>query len=237
MKKAKILALILVASLMLTGGAYALWNQSIHLTTSASMGKMDVGFTCDKCIYPLTLLPGIAGGSYGYGYSHTYGDFENYMNPMTGTVSADKQTLTVTVGKMYPGAKYGLNFTIENTGDVPFKLQGVTITRTDGNADLFAKLKGSFTFKYQDANGVMQQRTVASSALTSAGLGAAIVTACSDIVVYPGAQIIGFANQDDVTTIMQVSVDDTISGDQFETDSATFTVDFNWQQCTPVPVA
>ena len=230
MKKAKILALILVASLMLTGGAYALWNQNIELTTTAAMGEMDLELTCANRVYPLSFMPGIAPA----GYVFTRADMEEYMNPITGSVIADGQRFNVTVGDMYPGAKYGLDFQIRNTGDVPFSLQGVTITCTD-NWSLFSKLKGSFQFYYQHANSQPRVVSVAATDLTTEGLGAAITSACSDIIVYPGDELIGyFADQDEVSTFMQVLVDSTISNDDYENQHTSFVVDFNWQQCNPV---
>ncbi|PKM73085.1 MAG: hypothetical protein CVU91_05825 [Firmicutes bacterium HGW-Firmicutes-16] len=231
MKKAKVLALILVLSLMITGVAYALWNENVKLSTTAAMGEMDLELTCAHEVYALSFMPGI--DSIG---PFTYGDFEPYMNPLTGTVSADKQTITVNVAELYPGAKYGLNYQIKNTGDVPFKLQGVTITCTD-NWNLFSKLTGSFQFAYQRANGDRKLVTVPATALTADGLAAALVTACRDITLYPGDQLIGWAQDaDDVTTFMQVSVDDKIAGDDYEKQHTAFTIDFNWQQCNPVVI-
>lgn len=161
MRKTKILALILVLSLMITGVAYALWNQDTTLTTTAAMGKMDLALTCDHNIYPLSFMPGIDGGRH-----YTYADMEPYMNPLTGSVSADRQTITVNVGELYPGAKYGLNYEVRNTGDVPFKLQGVTIACTD-NWNLLSKMTGSFQFVYQKADGSRTLVFVPESALTT----------------------------------------------------------------------
>lgn len=232
MRKTKILAVILVMSLMITGVAYALWNQDTTLSTTAAMGNMDLALTCDHCIYPLSFMPGIERG----GYTWTRADMESYMNPLTGTVTADRQSINVNVGELYPGAKYGLNYALRNTGDVPFKLQGVTISCTD-NWSLFSKLTGSFQFYYQKASGERKLVTVPAAALTTEGLGAAIVAACSDIIVYPGDQLIGWcADQNEVTTFMQILVDKTISGDDYEDQHTAFTVNFNWQQCDPVLV-
>ena len=230
MKKAKILAVILVMSLMLTGVAYALWNENVTLSTTAAMGDMDLAITCDNHIYPLSFMPGI-----GLGRTYTQADLEDYMNPLTGSVSADRQSIAVTVGEMYPGAKYGLNYSIKNTGDVPFSLKGVTVTCTN-NAELFAKLTGSFQFIYQKANSATGTViSVPVSAMTADGLGAAIKNACKDIVVYPGDELIGYrANQDTVSTFMQVMVDSAITGDEYENQSTSFVVDFNWEQCNPV---
>ena len=230
MKKAKILAVVLVMSLMFTGVAYALWNDTVTLSTTAAMGEMDLTITCDNHIYPLSFMPGIGV----LGRSYTYADMEDYMNPLTGSVSADRQSIAVTVGEMYPGAKYGLNYQIKNTGDVPFKLKGVTITCTDNSA-LFAKLTGSFQFMYQKADGTKTPIFVSASALTAEGLGKAITDACQNLIVYPGDELVGYrADQDEVTTFMQVMVDSTIAGDDYENQSTSFVVEFNWEQCNPV---
>ncbi len=229
MKKARILALILVLSLMATGTAYALWNQNITLTTTATMGEMDVELTCSHDIYPLSFMPGI--DNFG---PWTYGDMEAYMNPLSGTVNAGKDTLDVVVGELYPGAKYGLDYEVRNSGDVPFRLEGVSVNCTD-NYSLFAKLSAGFKFIYQRANGTYDVIVVDPAALSSADFGASITAACANIILYPGDQLIGFfADQDDVRTFMQVLVDDTITGDEFETQHTAFTLKFNWQQCTPV---
>lgn len=229
MKKAKILAVILVMSLMLTGVAYALWNDTVELSTSAAMGKMDVAIEADNWVYPLSYMPGIGGEC-----CYTWQDIKDYMNPLTGIVAGDNQSIDVTVGNMYPGAKYGVDFVVRNTGTVPFSLEGVTITCTN-NWDLFSKLKGGFAFLFQHEDGTYDIVEVSEAALTTEGLGAAIVNACEGIVLYPNDELkCCYANQDGAATIMQVLVDDTISGDDFELQSTSFKVAFNWQQCNPV---
>lgn len=235
MKKAKILAVILVMSLMLTGVAYALWNQDTTVSTYAEMGKMDVQVICDPCVYPMSFMPGIGEGY----WWPDYADAEDYMDPLTGTVSWDYQSINVTVGDMYPGAKYGLNYAIKNTGDVPFKLNSATVSFTGGNYDLFTKLTGSFQFLYQHVNKAPQIITVPASALTSAGLGQAIVDTCTEnnVVLYPGDELKGtYAYQDKIATFMQVAVADTIIGDDFENQGTSFNVVFDWQQCTPTQI-
>lgn len=228
MKKAKILALVLVAALMLTGGAYAYWNQSISLSTTAAMGNMNVVVT-DACIHPLSYMPAVAG----MGWT-TMGLPDDYMNPLTGTISGDKQSVSVNVDKMYPGAKYGLDYQIQNTGTVPFKLAGVTVNCTN-NLDLFTHLTGAFQFSYVPANnlfGAPKTISVPATGLNASTLSKAIVDACSGIVVYPGDTLKGIKSDlDDVTTFMQVSVDSAIAGNDYEGQPVDFTITFNWQQC------
>jgi hypothetical protein len=234
MKKAKILALVLVAALMLTGGAYAYWNQSISLVTTAAMGDMNV-VVANPHVYPLSYMPGVVGRGW-----TTMGLPDDYMNSLTGSVSGDNSSVNVTVDKMYPGAKFGLDYQIQNNGDVPFSLKGVTVT-CNNNSELFAHLTGAFQFAYVPANnlrGATRVVTVAATGLSAAGLSDAIETACSDIVVYPGDSLRGIASDlDDVTTFMQVSVDGTIAGSDYENQPVAFTVAFDWQQCTPTQVA
>jgi len=232
MKKAKILALTLVAALMLTGGAYALWNQSINLSTTAAMGNMNVAVVADPSVYPMSSMPGIPDAS---GLYLNYG--EDYMNPMTGSVTNSGHDIQVTIGKMYPGAKYGLNYTIKNSGDVPFSLKGVSVTCTN-NADLFAKLTGKLQFYYQKSTGVKQAISVDCGNLNSATLGTTIASALASIVVYPGDELTGFTTDaGKVTTFMTVSVDSGIAGSDFESQSTSFNIAFDWQQCNPVQVA
>ena len=222
MKKVKIIAFILVMSVMLTGAAYALWNQNITLATSAATGWMDVQVTCQPHIYPISYMPGLG-----------ILPIEDYMNPITGSVASDKQSITATVGDLYPGAEYGLDFTIKNTGDVPFRLSDVNVNCT-ANWALFSKLSGGFQFAYQSPNFAPRVITVPMTALSSATFGDAITAACANVVLYPGDELVGFLSHQDVgVTFMQVLVDNTIAGDDFENQTTTFTVDFVWEQCTP----
>ena len=234
MKKAKIIALILVMSLMLTGGAYALWNQNITLTTAADTGVMDVSVMCAQ-IYSLSTMQAIPGPNWYDGYT------DDYMNLSCG-ITNQTHGIQVTVDHMYPGAKYGINFTIKNTGTVPVKLQDVIIARASGDAGLFAQLKGGFSCIYQPATGLPTTIVLppSSSGYTIATLGTAIKTACSNVILYPNDQLISCpivpSTQDRVSSIMQVSLSDTITGNDYENANATFTIDFAWQQC-PVTVA
>jgi len=223
MKRVKFIAIILVVAIMLVGTAYALWNQDITLTTTAAMGEMDVEVICDACVYPLSVMPGLP-----------FGVPEDYMNPISGSVASDRQSITVTVGDLYPGAEYGLNFTIKNTGDVPFCLKDVTITCNE-NWNLFTKLTGALQFAYQSDNFEAQYITVAASSLSDGSLADAIEAACADVILYPGDELVGgFSHQDIGTTSMQISVDSTITGDQFENETTIFTINFNWEQCAPL---
>jgi len=222
MKKAKVLAIILVVSVMLTGAAYALWNQNIAITTSAAMGEMNVEVTGNPHVYPLSYMSGLG-----------WLPAEDYLDPIQGSVAVDKQSISVNVGDLYPGAKYGLDYSIKNTGDVPFKLSDVNITCT-ANTELFDKLSGGFQFLYQSAQGATKIINVPASALSSATFADAVVSACADIVLYPGDELVGWcAHQDMATTFMQVLVDNTITGDEFENQSTSFKVDFVWEQCNP----
>jgi len=226
MKKAKILALVLVAAFMLTGGAYALWNQTINLSTTDTMGNMNATITCGSSVNTLSSMPAINNGG---------SDLEDYMYPVTSSVISDAHGIQVTVGNMYPGAKYGVNYTIKNTGTVPFALSDAAVTCSAG-PDLFAKLTGSFQFTYTSlATNRSTPITVAPTALSStAALKTAIMNAFSGVVIYPGDQLTGYYNSEDkVATAMQVLVDGGISGSDLEGASTTFNIAFVWQQCQP----
>lgn len=232
MKKVKILTVILVLSLMLTGTAYALWSQNITVTTSAAMGEMNAELSCGNYVYPLSYMPGIAAS-----WAGTYKDMEPYMNPLTGTVTADRQSFNVNVENMYPGAKYGVTFGVKNTGDVPFTLQGCTVQFTGGDWNLFKRMTGSFQFIHEKENGSYVMYTVPAASLADGNLGTAILKVFTDnnIVVYPGDQLVSwYDTQNNVRTFMQVSVDKGILADEFENTNTAFTVDFNWQQCDPI---
>lgn len=229
MKRVKFLALVLVVAVMLVGTAYALWNQNITLTTTAEMGEMDVEVICDAHVYPLSVMPGLGL------------PVEDYMDPIYGTVASDRQSISVTVGDLYPGAEYGLNFTIKNTGDVPVCLSDVVITCTSNGA-LFNKLSGAFQFLYIPVNGTSSPVYVPMTAFAGGALEAAIIQACDDcnVVLYPQDELAGTwisFGQDDGTIAMQVLVDDSITGDQFENQSTSFNIVFGWEQCEPVSLS
>jgi len=214
-------------AVMLVGTAYALWNQNITLTTTAAMGEMDVEVVCDPWVYPLSTMPGLEW----YGSSP-----EDYIGPISGDVSSDKQSITVEVKDLYPGGEYGLNFTIKNTGDVPFCLKDVVLTCT-GNTALFNRLTGAFQFMYQSENYDAQYIKVGPEAFSDGTLADALLAECEDVILYPGDELVSWwghpGMQDVATTFMQVLVDDEITGDQFENQSTSFRIDFVWEQCQP----
>ncbi len=227
MRKVRILAAILVLSLMLTGAAYALWNQSITVTSQATMGEMDVQISCAS-IARLSTMPGL-------GFPNEF-----YFDAAEPTVAADNHSVTFSVSDVYPGAKYGLNFTIKNTGDVPAEITDVAIDSS--YPALFALMDGSFSFVHmRQVNGiwgpVADDQTIYVPQCDLANLGAAIEAACSGVILYPGDELIPVYGPDVPAdwgyNMLNITIDESISGNDYETQGITIWTSFGWTQCDP----
>lgn len=109
MKKPKILIASLAASVMIMGSGYAYWTQDLEIDNTVSTGYLDVKFV-----------------------QASVGDYDNRgvsdLVTVDKSIAEDGQSMTFTVGNLYPGAGAALNFVVENTGTVNAKVSGVTGT-------------------------------------------------------------------------------------------------------------
>lgn len=162
MKKGKVLAMVLVAALMLSGIGYALWSDSIVLTSTAQTGKIDVDFvkydgdehgTCEERalaeVNELTQMDGV------FYLGHTPPDAPDDENDDWNDALFTEDAIYFTVSNLYPQAKYELKYIVENNGTVPAILKGQVLQLESGDEDLFLQLKGSIsTSDYNDILGV-----------------------------------------------------------------------------------
>lgn len=159
MKKAKVLALVLAVALMLSGIGYALWSDSIVLTSTASTGNIDVDFVAAKpnClggetegrahaeVNELTLMDG------NYYLGHDPVDKAEDASDDWNDAYFTEDAIYFTVSNLYPNAKYELKYAVRNNGTVPVVLKGQAVEFVDGYEDLFLQLKGKIsTEDYSD---------------------------------------------------------------------------------------
>ena len=117
MKKTKIIALVLCASIMLMGAGYAYWSDTLTINNTVATGELNVRFT------DATLTTGETGTQY-----LQFGDGVN-----TNAIVTDKN-LNLKVGNLYPGASYKLNANFENNGTIPAVAYGMIVSDDTTNA-------------------------------------------------------------------------------------------------------
>lgn len=221
MKKTRVLALVVCAAVMLMGVGYALWSEDITVTTSASMGKVDVTILGDhNKVEALTQMCAVDGK---YEYME--------LAPPT----SNKSSITAHLSNLYPNAKYRISFKIKNTGDFPVKLAAATFSPelTPGGASFYDQLKGSITMNHVRPGITNPLAAVVTGIRSFANLGSAIVSAASNIVLMPGDEIfVGWGNGDTSEDAFTVVVPN-FEGGAYEGASAGFSLTFNWQQCAP----
>lgn len=120
MKKIGILALVLVFVLGTLGVGYAMWDKTLFIDGTVNTGEVDAIFTTAECVED----PEAEGKDVG---SCT----------LTGV---GEQTLTITITNGYPCYGCTVNFTVDNIGTIPVKVESfdlsgvppeITVTWTD----------------------------------------------------------------------------------------------------------
>lgn len=220
MKKHKILIVALAMAVMLTGAGYAYWTQTLTIENTVNTGNMDVGFLC----------PGDEDWDDGY-ISGNHSDLVD----LDVERAANRQSIDFTVGNFYPGAGASLDFVVQNTGTVAAKITNVTGTVTNNQA-LCDALNYQYTkvvkvdvnrhhyyYDIQDVN-----------ANNVSDLAAGLTNALDDIILQPGDVLILVAERfgpDEVSAPgYNILMPDTITGNQFESQSASFNLALNFTQ-------
>lgn len=151
MKKAKVLALVLTVALMLSGIGYALWSDSIVLTSTAETGFIKVDFVdtrpncndwpirADAEVDELTVMNN--GDVYKNYLKHDPEDAAT--DPVDDWNDAEftDEGIYFTVEKIYPNAQYELKYTVQNNGTVPVIFKGQEVEFVEGDWALFMELK------------------------------------------------------------------------------------------------
>ena len=109
MKKIGILALVLVFVLGTLGVGYAMWDKTLFINGTVNTGEVDAYFTTATCD-DIGIDPG----------------YDKDVGSCTVT-GAETQTLTITINNGYPCYTATIDFTIDNIGTIPVKVQSLTI--------------------------------------------------------------------------------------------------------------
>lgn len=126
MKKTKLLAVVLVVSIILMGAGYAYWQQDLKINATVDTGYLNVQFAPSshvigdvdgKIQLPKDLWKAIT--------NPTDFDGSEYMD-VSVNGSEDNHDVEFTFSEIYPGAGGYVSFKIVNTGTVPAKLTSVT---------------------------------------------------------------------------------------------------------------
>lgn len=128
MKKTKIIAGVVILSLVLAGIGYAIWADELSIGTTVSTGILEVEFV--ESHFPVEV----------------YDAFSDLQ------VTRDKDTLTVICSNMYPGMYLTICSEMENTGTIPALFDRVTVNFR-GNEELKNELFVSMlNFALYDSN-------------------------------------------------------------------------------------
>lgn len=118
MKKTRIIAFVLIVSLMLMGAGYAAWTDRVVISNTVSTGELKVEFI-ESCLHPwATEFDNI-------GSEPPYLDAE---------IEHGAKTTTVTISNMYPGSTAIYEAMIKNLGTIPAKIDNVDITFSDNTS-------------------------------------------------------------------------------------------------------
>ncbi len=121
MKKSKIIASILILSIMLMGAGYAIWTDSAKITNTVNSGNMNVEFVSTSETCPLIHLPNI-------------GNLEIGSDYVESSINLDEpKTITVTVDNLYPGTGVLYAAKFENKGTIPAVIENVEVNFTEDN--------------------------------------------------------------------------------------------------------
>jgi len=102
-KKTMSLFVLILLATSLIGVTYGMWSEALFVNVTVKTGTLDAEWTVGT----------------GYDNEQPGKDFSN----ITGTLSPDKKTLTVTVKNAYPCIDYYLPVDINNTGTIPWIIQ------------------------------------------------------------------------------------------------------------------
>lgn len=219
MKKTKFLVLVLAVSIMLVGAGYAYWDQTLTLRNTVNTGFLNVSFILptdddwdETNVATWDRLP--------WEYDKT--------DRVTVYHSPIENGIKFAVGNFYPGAGASLAFKIFNTGSVAAKVKDVTINNINNPA-----LADALEYRFQVVGYNIASHqyepydVIVADSLND--LEAKLSSVLADIEIPPRHCLyLGPTNN----LRYQVTMPNTISGDDFESQSTSFDLNFNFIQTT-----
>lgn len=134
MKKTRILAAALIASVMLVGAGYAAWTDKLTINSTVSTGELNVDFV-QSCLTPVV---GTSEESYA-GNSKIITIPAPYASAKID--SWDKKQINITIKDLYPGSLSLLAAKIQNNGTIPAKFDKAEVIFNDKDCKKLDKLK------------------------------------------------------------------------------------------------
>ncbi len=108
MKKARFIALVLVAALLLIGAGYAYWSDTLSIKNQVSTGEFKIEFTQGNKIF------GASG--------------EKWINKTAAIRENNPNIIDVEISNFYPGRDVRCEFEATNMGDIPVVFKDATVT-------------------------------------------------------------------------------------------------------------
>lgn len=143
MKKVKIIALVMVFSIMLMGVGYAAWTDKVTLNTTVSTGIFDVDFT--QVSANAINEPDI------FNIDSQIKDLGSNLDAEAIDNGTASDRIVVNAGNLYPGASFKVDAQVTNTGTIPAILNNVTTT-TGGDAAFLDLLQVKIVYSDGPAN-------------------------------------------------------------------------------------
>lgn len=151
MKKSKVLAAALISALILTGAGYAVWTDSLKVTTVAKTGEMKVKFLGNEKIKVVNYIPNSFSGKDDHYveilWKHTAleQDSDNYINTSFKKDISSSSKAIFTLNNLYPGSGASYAFGFENESTIPIKIDSIVIENLDDEmANNMIALTGGF---------------------------------------------------------------------------------------------
>lgn len=118
MKKTKVIALVLMASIVLMGVGYAWWSETVTIPATVNTGELLVEFVDQHrdLSYPYLFYP------YFFPQHYTYPDSAGELE------LADSHTLNANFTNFFPGMNYSVPFKLENNGTIPARFKTCIVT-------------------------------------------------------------------------------------------------------------
>jgi hypothetical protein len=143
MKKIGFIAIAVVTVLATLGIGFSMWSQTVTVNGTVNTGKVSWSFYTASMLDSISLAatngvyypldPSLCDYTTQNGFVGGYVHLDKNVSYGTSVISADGQTLTVTLNNTYPCNFNSLSFYVKNTGTLPIKVWRVQIFDNNGN--------------------------------------------------------------------------------------------------------